>query len=221
MFQFLSHPLDPAGYAWPGEPVVKVEQCTEISDTCPFASFMTHLPNHCGTHMDAPRHFVPNGLNINQLPIEYFCHKDVLLIDVPKEAEQPVMPEDLMPYADQIKGVTALLVRTGFEKYRDTDQDAYQNHGPYMAPELGKWLCANFPNLLVIGMDFLALGSPCNDLPPECHRNMLGYYTEKFVTAIEDMHLSDIPAGCLKQFFNAPLRVLGVDSSQVVCIAEV
>ena len=35
------------------------------------------------------------------------------------------------------------------------------------------------------------------------------------------MHLSDIPAGRLKQFFNAPLRVLGVDSSQVVCIAEV
>ena len=27
MFMFLSHPLDPEGYAWPGEPVVKTTQC--------------------------------------------------------------------------------------------------------------------------------------------------------------------------------------------------
>ena len=69
MFMFLSHPLDPEGYAWPGEPVVKVKQCTDVSDDCPFCSFISEVPNHCGTHMDAPRHFVKDGLSINELPM--------------------------------------------------------------------------------------------------------------------------------------------------------
>ena len=64
MFMFLSHPLDPEGYAWPGEPVVKTTQCTDVSDDCPFCSFVSELPNHCGTHMDAPRHFVKDGVSM-------------------------------------------------------------------------------------------------------------------------------------------------------------
>ena len=71
MFLFLSHPLDPRDLAWPGEPTVKVRQCTDITDDCPFCSFISEVPNHCGTHMDAPRHFVKDGLGINELPIEY------------------------------------------------------------------------------------------------------------------------------------------------------
>ena len=42
MFLYLSHPLDPKDLAWPGEPTVKVTQCTEIlSDDAPFSSFIT------------------------------------------------------------------------------------------------------------------------------------------------------------------------------------
>ena len=84
MFMFLSHPLDPEGYAWPGEPVVKTTQCTDVSDDCPFCSFVSELPNHCGTHMDAPRHFVKDGLSINDLSIDYFCHTEVALLEIPK-----------------------------------------------------------------------------------------------------------------------------------------
>lgn len=226
MFMFLSHPLDPAGYAWPGEPVVKERQCTEITDDCPFESHMTELPNHCGTHMDAPRHFVPGAKSINDLGIEYFAHKDVALLDIPKGAREGVTADDLKPYADILGKVSFALIRTGFEKYRETDQDAYQCNGPYIAPSAGDYLTENFPNLKGIGMDFLAIGSPApeipeEDSPPECHRHILGYYTGKFCTAVEDMHLSELPKDAkILRFFNAPLRVVGLDSSQVVCMAE-
>lgn len=58
---FLSHKLDPKDLAWPGEPTVKVRQATEINEDTPFNSFITELPNHCGTHYDAPKHFNPQG----------------------------------------------------------------------------------------------------------------------------------------------------------------
>lgn len=227
MYQFLSFILDPDGYAWPGEPVVKTRQCTDVTEDCPFCSFVSEVPNHCGTHMDAPRHFVKDGISINELGIEYFCHDNVALLEIPKGPVEGVTKEDLEPFADILSTVSAALIRTGFEKYRDTDQDMYQNNGPYIAPSAGRYLSETFPNLKVIGMDFLAIGSaspncPEGEFPPDCHRNILGYYTGKFTTGIEDMHLADIPAGKkIKKFINAPLRIKGLDSSQVVCIAEI
>ena len=122
MFLYLSHPLDPKDLAWPGEPTVKVTQCTEIlSDDAPFSSFITELPNHCGTHMDAPRHFVKNGLSINELPIEYFIHKQVALIEIPKTDAEGITQQDLEPYVDILGRVSFAFIRTGFEQYRKQD----------------------------------------------------------------------------------------------------
>lgn len=227
MFLFLSHKLSPTDLAWPGEPVVEVKQCSDVSEDCPFCSFVSTLPNHCGTHMDAPRHFVKDGLSINELPMEYFCHKKVALLEIPKEDAQGVTKEDLEPFHDILSEVSFALIRTGFEKYKFTEPLRYQNEGPYIATSAGDYLSENFPNLKGIGMDFLAIGSPSSkvpegELPPDCHRHILGYFTGKFITAVEDMHLSEIPKDAIiQQFFNAPLRIEGLDSSQVVCIAEI
>lgn len=226
MYLFLSHPLDPNGLAWPGEPVVQVKQCTDVSEDCPFCSFVSTLPNHFGTHMDAPRHFVKDGLSINELSMEYFCHDKAALLEIPKSDAQGITQADLEPFEETLKNVSFALLRTGFEQYKFTDPIRYQMEGPYIAPSAGRYLSEQFPNLKGIGMDFLAIGSPSSkvpegELPPDCHRNILGYYTGKFVTGIEDMHLSELPEGAkIVRFINAPLRILGLDSSQVVCIAE-
>lgn len=206
--------------------MVSTKRCTDVSEETPFSSFISEVPNHCGTHMDAPRHFVKDGLDINELGIEYFCHKDVALLEIPKEKREGITREDLEPYADILGKVSFALLRTGFEKYRDTDQDAYQCNGPFIAPSAGDYLTENFPNLKGVGMDFLAIGSASPEVgdensPPECHRHMLGYYSGKFCTGVEDMHLSELPKDAkIVRFFNAPLRILGIDSSQVTCIAE-
>lgn len=227
MFMYLSHPLDPKDVAWPGEPVVKVTRCTDVTEDCPFSSFISEIPNHCGTHMDAPRHFVKNGLSINELPIEYFCHKKAILLDIPKNQAEGITKEDLVPYAKQLSEVSFAFLRTGFEKYRTQDPQIYQNEGPYIATSAGEYLSDTFPNLKGVGIDFLALGSPSSLVPDEenpknCHRAILGYYTGRFTTVIEDMHLSELPKEAkILQFFNAPLRIVGLDSSQVTCIVEI
>lgn len=227
MFLFLSHPLDPEDLAWPGEPTVKVRQCTDITEDCPFCSFISEIPNHCGTHMDAPRHFVRNGLSINELTMEYFCHREVALLEIPKGKAEGITREDLEPHEGILSKVTFALIRTGFERYRKGNSKVYQNEGPYVAPSAGDYLTERFPNLKGIGMDFLAIGSPSpavpkGELPADCHRHILGYFSEKFCTAIEDMHLSELPKNKkIDRLINAPLRIVGVDSSQVVCIAEV
>lgn len=226
MFVYLSYPLDPNDLAWPGEPTVKTQRCTDVSEDCLFSSFLTELPNHCGTHMDAPRHFVKDGLDINQLPIEYFCHKQVALLEIPKGEAEGITKEDLEPYADILADVSFAFLRTGFGKYRTENPELYQCEGPYIAPSAGLYLSDNFPKLKGVGIDFLSIGSPSSRIadennPKNCHQAILGYHTGRFTTVIEDMNLAPLPKGAkIKQFFNLPLRIVGLDSSQVTCVAE-
>ena len=223
MFAFLSYKLDPADGAWPGEAVLKVDKDSIIGKNGkPFNSVIAHVPNHFGTHFDAPRHFNPNGIPIAELPIDYFAYKeeDILLVDVPKKAKETVNKQDIEPYAEQLKNKKILLIRTGFEKYKHTEPYSYENEGPSIHPELSKYLVENFPKLLCIGLDFLSIGSPCNDLGADAHQWLLGYHTDKFITAIEDMMLSPIGSKKIRALTLGPSRIVGADSAQVSVIAE-
>ena len=79
----------------------------------------------------------------------------------------------------------------------------------------------NFPDLKTIGLDSLSLGSVCNDYATEAHHWLLGYYTDHFVTVIEDMMLSPLEGKTVKSITVAPIRALDVDSAPVTIIAEV
>ncbi|WP_295361580.1 cyclase family protein [uncultured Pseudoramibacter sp.] len=226
MLYFLSHLLDPQDRTWPGEPRAVISQVTEITDDFPYCTYETILPNHFGTHMDGPRHFVKDGKRINDLPIDYFYHKDVALLEIPKDLDEGIHREDLEPFANTLSKVSFVLIRTGIEKYRSTDPDMYQNHGSWIAPNAGDYL-KTFPNIKGIGFDFLAIGSPSDKCPPDespqdCHQHILGFYDGKFIPGIEDMHLSELPKNPkIIRFINAPYRIKDVDSSQVTCICEV
>ncbi len=222
MKAYLSYILDPKDLVWPGEPNIEVTHCTEIKGDCLYNSFLSKLPNHCGTHYDGPWHFNPNGVKFTELPIEYFWFEKIAVVDAPKKADEGVMPEDLMPFEEEIKAAKLLLIKTGFSFVREKEPEVYQQHGPYLSPEVAKYLVETFPELNTVGFDFLSIGSPANDLSAKSHQILLGCHSEHFVTGIEDMDLRplyDNPAK-LKRVIAAPLRIIGVDSSQVSVLAE-
>ena len=149
------------------------------------------------------------------------------MLEIPKGPVEGIYREDLEPYADILSKVSCVLIRTGMEKYRDGDKEIYQKQGAFVGTSAGRYLTEEFPNIKVIGIDFLAVGSaspncPEGEFPPDCHRNLLGYYTGKFFCIIEDMHLAELPKGAkIVRFHNSPMIIKGLDSSQVVCVAEV
>ena len=221
MYVFLSYPLDPKDLCWPGEPVLKVRKCTEINGTdVKFETCESVVPDHFGTHFDAPRHVNVNGPRIAELPPEYFVHQKVLLLDIPKEARECVMDTDLKPYEDQIAQCTLLLIRTGFGKKKFTEPLLYQNEGPCLHPLCSEYLVKTFPELRTVGLDFLSVGSPCNDLSADAHQMLLGCFTEHYVTAIEDMDLEAAGSRKIEEVTVAPLRIVGADSGQVCVIAR-
>ncbi len=223
MRTYLSYILDPKDLVWPGEPNIEVTQCTEIKGDSKYNSFLSKLPNHCGTHYDGPWHFNPKGVKFTELPIEYFWFDKVAVIDAPKKPEEGVEPGDLEPFREEVAGAELLLIKTGFSFVRRDDPLTYQNRGPYISPDTARYLTENFPDLRTIGFDFLSIGSPCNTLSAETHQILLGCYSDHFVTGIEDMDLSPLydNPGKVKRVIAAPLRIIGVDSSQVSVMAEI
>ena len=220
MYKFLSYPLDPEDLCWPGEPVLRTRICTEIGEDSACMTGESVLPDHFGTHFDAPAHFHKGALKIAELPAEYFVHEKVLLLDVPKRPEEGVMPEDLKPQEEAIKGCTLLLLRTGFFQVKRKDPKVYQCQGPFLHPDTCEYLVKTFPGLRTVGFDFLSVGSPCNDLSTQAHQMLLGCHTEHYITAVEDMDLSAIGDRAIRQVTIAPLRVVGMDSGQVCVIGD-
>lgn len=222
MRTYLSYILNPDDLVWPGEPNIEITHCTEIKGECKYNSFMSKLPNHCGTHYDGPWHFNPNGVKFTELPIDYFWFDKVAVVDAPKKPEEGVEPEDLMPFAKEIEQAQLLLIKTGFTFVREEQPEVYQKQGPYLSPAVARYLVESFPNLRTVGFDFLSIGSPCNNLSAESHQILLGCHSDHFVTGIEDMNLRPLYENkCkIKQVIAAPLRIIGVDSSQVSVMAE-
>lgn len=68
----LTHPLDGAGCAWPGEPPFRLEAPEEafLTDGTRLVAHRFSSPEHFGTHIDAPAHFVTGGLTVEALPLE-------------------------------------------------------------------------------------------------------------------------------------------------------
>ncbi|MEZ7897942.1 MAG: cyclase family protein [Flaviflexus sp.] len=195
MFVHLAHVLDPKNVAWPGEPVISIEQDTHLSpEGKPFNSHLLTLPNHFGTHMDGPRHFNTTGVPFDELPMDKFGYlgEEVLLVDLPHRngPDEIVTKEDLEPFAEELAGKRLLLIRTGFEEKRENDPHMYQNNGIALHSELCKWLSDEFPALDCIGMDWMSIAAPANDHGPEAHRWLLGNYNDHIITGIEDMSLA-------------------------------
>ena len=115
-----------------------------------------------------------------------------------------------------------LLLKTGLCKIRDTQPRVYEAQGAFLTPEVCRYLVETFPDLKAIGLDFLSVGTPANQLSKQAHRILFGCHNGKYIPAIEDMDLRPLfeTETPLKSVIAAPLRLGKVDSSQVTVIGE-
>jgi kynurenine formamidase len=175
------------------------------------------LPSHAGTHVDAPFHFVPGGKTVDMLPTESWIFTSPCLIELQSLPGKLINPEDLPPRSNLSADVDLLLIRTGFEKYRD--DDIYWANAPGLSPSLAALLKGHFPTLRAIGIDFLSISSPAHsEEGRQSHREFLG----RDILIFEDMSLVEIgPSERLSQVIALPLRFANADGAPCSILAWV
>ncbi len=206
---FLSHLLrsDTPMYGGGQGMFITSERCMDAGDTC--NSSRLSFPNHLGTHVDAPKHFINEGRSITDFDAEEWVFLKPLLLDFQAEPAQIINPLDAIGFIDGEADADLLLIRTGFEKCRGSED--YWKRGPGLAPGLSDQIKKRMPRLRAIGVDFISASSYQNrEVGRQAHRNFLGMG----LLLIEDMKLSGLQSKP-HQVVVAPLLLEGLDGAPV------
>jgi kynurenine formamidase len=158
----LTQPLDETTPLWPGsQPFAAVGP--EEYDGDGFWDRHLSMPEHAGTHIDAPRHCVPGGAAVDEIPAEQLV-RPAVRIDARAQCDGD--PSWLLGAADveaweaehgRIPAGTAVLLCTGWDETR-ADPGVYLGdppHFPGFGPDAAQLLVER--GVAALGIDTLGV----------------------------------------------------------------
>jgi arylformamidase len=211
---WLSHPLDIDTPLYGGADGIDIlpEKSMAEGDSC--NTTILKLPAHAGSHVDAPAHFIADGLTITDYPAGAWIFDHPLVIEVPAAPGSLMGPENLDQIHGSSKQTDLLIIRTGFGQRR-SDTEYWQN-SPGIAPETALFLKTQMPQIQAVGFDFISISSLAHrEAGRAAHRAFLGAGLRIF----EDLSLNALdPARPLDRVIALPLRVAGADGAPCTVI---
>lgn len=128
MFRDLSRPIETGMPTYPGDPdVTLAPDATHEADG--YATSELRTGSHAGTHVDAPRHTLPEGEAIDEVDPGRFAF-EARFVDLGRlEPREPIGAEALPGPTELEPAVDLLVLRTGWAAHWGTDR--YRDH-PYL-----------------------------------------------------------------------------------------
>nr|MBA3969251.1 cyclase family protein [Gemmatimonadota bacterium] len=112
----LSQPLNEQAPFWPYYPPFEVKYIKRKAEHGVNAQYI-QTSNHMGTHLDAPRHFVTNGMTIDQIPMSWLCGPGVIVDLTDEMDELAVYTPEMIESRVEIRNGDILLLHTGWHRY--------------------------------------------------------------------------------------------------------
>jgi kynurenine formamidase len=216
---FLSYPLDETTPAYGGGESFKSHTVRSMAqgDSCNTSYWS--LPNHIGTHVDYPRHFVDAGLTGDDYQAEDFIFTQIGFVDLGQVPDAAVLGSDDICLDELCPAIDMLVVKTGFSSKRN--EPVYWQRNPGFSPHLADHLRDKFPRLRIFGFDSISVSSFAHrDIGRTAHRAFLEH--ERPLLLLEDMDLSALGKNTsLTRVIVAPLRVNKADGSPCTVMVEI
>lgn len=168
-------------------------------------------PTHVGTHVDAPRHFVPGGATIEAIPLDRFAG-DTVVLDLEQSEPGEIDLAAVTAAAEAtggIEGADILAIHTGWSGHFD-DVETYRRY-PWLAAPVADWLLDTDVSLLAV--DTISPDRPRAMRPPDwddypLHRTLLS----EGVLIAEHLDLRPV-AGERVTAVGFPLKLRGGDGA--------
>jgi arylformamidase len=156
-----------------------------------------HTSVHAGTHVDAPFHFVPNGITIESLPLETFIGPARVCAVEPRRR---ITATDVAKA--ELQGETRVLFKT-----RNSNLLKKGVYDPSFAPFSVDGADALVKlGVKLVGLDYLSAAAADEQVP--VHLAFLNHG----VILLEGIDLSDVPAGRY-ELFCPPVKLAGSDGA--------
>ena len=195
----ISVPLRNGMVTWPGDAPFQRASSLEIAngDPCNLSQILT--TTHIGTHMDAPRHYLPGGAGMENLPIAAAIGPARVIEIHDPEA---ILTSELEPYRPA-KGERVLFKTRNSERCWKTDH--FQKNFIYIPPETAQYLAEC--GVQTVGVDYLSVGG-FETGGPETHRILL----RAGIWIIEGLNLEHVEPGDY-ELVCLPLKIIGSDGA--------
>jgi arylformamidase len=172
------------------------------------------LGTHTGTHVDAPAHFLKNGLSIDRLDLSALIGK-AHMIDLSALPPKTAIQKSHLTEAGSLEGVERLVIRTGWSAQWNTGR--YYSDYPYLSQAACEFIVSHHVKLL-------ALDVPSPDNPMDCHGSNNDSPNHKFLFGngvVLAEYLANLDKISVADFFIAalPLPVRDGDAAPARIIA--
>jgi arylformamidase len=204
----ISYPLSEDMIHWPHDPVppdVKTNSRTSEEGTLTMSQ-MT-INSHHGTHVDAPRHFFPNGACIDEMPLDAIMGP-ARVIEIKDTVS--IKPEELTSH--HIQPGERVLFKTINSSYYKLGR--FVEDFVHISNEAAHFLKEK--KISVVGIDYLAVGSfKDRSSLIEVHQTLLG----NGIWIVEALDLSGVHPGAYEMIC-LPIRIKQGDAGQARVIVR-
>jgi arylformamidase len=198
----ITAPLDPKTTpTYPGDAPIKINFLHNMKNGEKFTLTAFDMGAHSGTHIDAPQHFIKEGISIDQIPVQTLmgparvidCSPDALAIDAAELKRH------------KWQGAKRILFRTRNSKNHWMTDPNFHKDFTYVAPDAAQLLADGGVEL--VGIDYISIEKFGAD-EPKTHWILLG----KKIPVIEGVDLSGVQPGDYDLMI-LPLRVPGHEAA--------
>ena len=207
MFYDLSHAIENDMPVYPGDPQVGIGRAEQEP---PWTVSTLSFGTHTGTHMDAARHYYPDGTAIDGYPVARFI-VPAAVVDVRGLGDdEPITWEMIADAAGRVPAGGGVLLSTGWDShFRDERRLTH----PYLTAEAAGGLGA--AGVGVVGTDAMNPDSSVQGTT-FVHQILLGHGA----LLVENLTgLERLEPGRLYRCAFVPLRLAGLDGSPIRAIA--
>ena len=184
---------------YPGEPGPEVEYFKRIGEGSSANVSKVSMGSHCGTHIDAPHHFIEGRATVDALPVEAMVGPAHV---VEHHGEDHITAADLEAFGLPADARRLLAKTRNGRLWAD---DEFRTDFIAFAPDAGQWLVDR--GFLLVGIDYLSI----ERFHAERHEVHLALLQAGIVIA-EGLDLRQVPPG----HYNiacAPLKIAGAEGA--------
>ena len=207
----LTYDLNPQTPVYPDYPPVEITILETLQDVREgrrsLNSSRIAVGMHCGTHMDAPFHFVGNGRTIDQVPLERLVGPAVLA-DLREAAKDGVIDkDDVTGFYTKLNETRRIVIYTGWSS--EWGSPNYFTNHPVLTSKAAQFLVDS--GVQLVGVDF-----PSVDRPPfPAHIPLLG----NDVVIVENLTNLEAIEREVFDLIVLPLKICSREGSPVRAIA--
>ena len=198
-------PLTTEMPTWPGCKGIRITQTMRMDEGDSYNVSRLDCNLHTGTHVDAPSHFLQNGITVEKLPLDVLVGPSYVA-HLPDAADiTAVNLTDLnLP-----SGIERLLLHTRNSELWETKVTEFRKDFVALTHDAAQWIVDK--GIRLIGVDYLSVQRYRDNA--RTHQILLGADT----IALEGLNLSNVKSG-FYELICLPLRLVGAEASPVRAI---